>query len=89
MSILEAIRRAENEHTVYALLTAYIESLWHESARSSVRTFLHKLPIGGQIDVRERALALTSPDITAEGPIVAEAAEIFRVASERLEIERR
>ena len=89
MSIIEAIKRAETEHAVYALLTAYIESLWDEATGSGLRARLHKLPIDGQIDVRERAMALTSQDVTSAGPIVAEAAEIFRVASERLGVSER
>ena len=82
VSIIEAIRRAESEHAVYLLLTAYLESLW--LSESALRGSLRRLPIEGQTDVQERAQVLASDERGAEGPVIAEAAEIFRVASERL-----
>jgi hypothetical protein len=84
VSIIEAIRRAESEHAVYLLLTAYLESLWLSENESALRGSLRRLPIEGQTDVQERAQVLASDERGAEGPVIAEAAEIFRVASERL-----
>ena len=86
MSIIDAIKRAETEHAVYFLLTAYIESLWHSENGTGLRISLRRLPIDGESDVAERAKALTLDECAAERPIVAEAAEIFRVASQRLHV---
>jgi hypothetical protein len=84
VSIIEAIKRAESEHAVYLLLTAYLESLWVSETRGALRGSLRRLPIEGQTDVQERAQVLASEERAAEGPVIAEAAEIFRVAIERL-----
>ena len=84
MSIIEAIKHAENEHAVYLLLTAYLESLWSSENDSTLRGSLRRLPIEGQTDVEERAQALASEEGVNEVPVVAEAAEIFRAARERL-----
>jgi hypothetical protein len=84
VSIVEAIQRAESEHAVYFLLTAYLESLWQTEKGSGLLGSLRRLPIDGQHDVEERAQALASEERAAEGPIVSEAAEIFRAASKRL-----
>ena len=81
LSIIEAIQRAESEHAVYFLLTAYLESLWETENGSGLRGSLRRLPIAGESDVQERAEALAT---AADGPIAAEAAEIFRVASQKL-----
>ena len=84
MSIIEAINRAETEHAVYFLLTAYLESLWHSDKATGLRGSLRKLPIDGHNDVQERARVLSQDACTGHGAIVSEAAEIFRAASERL-----
>jgi hypothetical protein len=84
VSIIEAIKRAESEHAVYFLLTAYLESLWHSDNAIGLRGSLRKLPIDGETDVEERARLLSQDECTTQGAIVAEAAEIFRTASERL-----
>jgi hypothetical protein len=83
VSIIEAIKHAESEHAVYLLLTAYLESLWL-SETSTLRGSLRRLPIEGPTDVEERAQVLASEEHINERPIVAEAAEIFRAARERL-----
>jgi hypothetical protein len=84
VSIIEAIKHAESEHAVFLLLTAYIESLWLSEDGIGLGAALRRLPIDGHLDVLERAQALSLEERTAEAPIVAEAAEIFRVASQRL-----
>jgi hypothetical protein len=86
VSIIEAIKHAETEHAVYFLLTAYIESLWISENAIGLRAPLRRLPIDGHTDVQERARVLAAEELAAEGPIVAEAAEIFRVASQRLDV---
>ena len=84
VSIIEAIQRAESEQAVYFLLTAYLESVWQNFNGSDWHGSL-RLPIDGESDVLQRARLLSSdPAAEAENPIAAEAAEIFRVASERL-----
>ena len=88
MSIIEAIKRAETEHAVYFLLTAYLESLWQSESGAGLSAPLRRLPIDGQTDVQERAKVLASDESATEGLIVAEAAEIFRVASQRLDVGR-
>ena len=84
MSIIEAIRHAETEHAVYFLLTAYIESLWIGDSVQGLLGTLRRLPITNQSDVQERAKVLMLEQPGAEGEIIAEAAEVFRVASQRL-----
>jgi hypothetical protein len=88
VSIIEAIKRAESEHAVYFLLTAYLESLWLSDNGNGLRAPLRRLPIAGQSDVQERAQELALEERAAMQPIVAEAAEIFRVASQRLNADR-
>lgn len=88
MSIIEAIQHAESEHAVYFLLTAYLESLWLAENASGLLGSLRRVPIKGQTDVMELAKALAAQGKNADGEIVAEAAEIFRVASQRLDAAR-
>ena len=84
MSIIEAIRHAETEHAVYFLLTTYIESLWIGDSVQGLLGTLRRLPITSQSDVQERAKVLMLEQPGPEGEIIAEAAEVFRVASQRL-----
>ena len=84
MKIVDAIRHADGEQSVYFLLTSYLESFWEGDQRESLDEPLRCLPIRGKADVLRRTRALESQG-AHDSPIIAEAREIFRAASERLQ----
>ena len=58
MTIREAIDSAGNEHAVYFLVTAYIESLHHFDRDPGIPARVVKLPVNGLGDLRERLASL-------------------------------
>jgi hypothetical protein len=87
LMITDAIQSAETKHTVYFLLTAYVETL---ALAESIPENVKRLPIRGRADVcrrtevmhtvlrrrvRDRRMVLK----------IAEATQLFDLASEQLE----
>ena len=68
MIIVEAINSAPNEHAVYFLLTAYVESLRHFERASGVPEAVLRLPIAGRGDLTAR---LETVNDTIEVPLEA------------------
>ena len=58
MMILDAINSADNEHAVYFLVTAYLESLQHFPRGLGLPKSVVKLPIGGRDDLEQRLTSL-------------------------------
>jgi hypothetical protein len=58
MMIVDAIDSAPNEHTVYFLLTAYMESLGHFERSAGVPAHVLRLPIQGPDDLKSRLEAV-------------------------------
>jgi hypothetical protein len=58
MMILDAINTANNEHAVYFLVTAYLESLQHFPRGLGVPRSVMQLPIGGLNDLEQRLVSL-------------------------------
>ena len=91
MQISEAIRRADTEHVVYFLLTAYVETLdYYDPLRSSLPRHVKRLPLAGISDVSGRLHALrTAIEQYAESKIqllIQEAIEVFSAALQRLTV---
>ena len=85
MKISDAIRHAAGEDAVYSLLTLYLESFWEGVQPNALCESLRRLPIDSKADVLRRAQVLESQGAHAS-PVIAEAREIFRAASERLQL---
>ena len=85
MTITDAIRHAAGEDAVYSLLTSYLESLWEGDQPNALCESVRRLPIDSKADVLRRAQVLESQGAPAS-PVIAEAREIFRAASERLQL---
>ena len=59
MNITDAITKADTEHVVYFLLTAYVETLhYYDPLRSSLPEHVKRLPMAGISDVSKRLRAL-------------------------------
>jgi hypothetical protein len=58
MMILDAINTTTNEHAVYFLVTAYLESLQHFPRGLGLPKSVVKLPIGGLHDLEQRLTSL-------------------------------
>lgn len=58
MMILDAISTAKNEHAVYFLVTAYLESLQHFPRGLGLPKSVMQLPIGGLDDLEQRLVSL-------------------------------
>jgi hypothetical protein len=58
MMIREAIDSAANEHAIYFLVTAYIESLQHFDRDLGIPASVVKLPVEGLGDLEERLTSL-------------------------------
>jgi hypothetical protein len=58
MMILDAISSAKNEHAVYFLVTAYLESLQHFPRGLGLPKSVMKLPVGGIDDLEQRLTSL-------------------------------
>ena len=85
MKIIDAIRHAAGEDAVYFLLTSYLESFWEGDQPTALCESVRRLPIDNKADVLRRAQVLESLG-AHESPVFAEAREIFRAASERLQL---
>ena len=84
MKIIDAIRHAAAEDAVYSLLTSYLESFWEVDQPNALCESLRRLPIDSRADVLRRAQVLESLG-GHPSPVIIEAREIFRAASERLQ----
>lgn len=89
MKIIEAIGTADNEHVVYFLLTAYVETLdYYDPLRSCLPEHVKSLPIVGISDVAARLRTLRR--VIAQYArsqvrlLLQEALEVFRAALRRL-----
>ena len=58
MMILDAIDTAANDHAVYFLVTAYIESLCHFHRGLGIPESVVKLPLDGVDDLEQRLASL-------------------------------
>jgi hypothetical protein len=58
MMILDAINTATNDHAIYFLVTAYLESLQHFPRGLGLPKSVVKLPIGGLYDLEQRLTSL-------------------------------
>ena len=58
MMIIEAINNAKNEHAVWFLVTAYLESLHHFRVSLGLPPTVVALPIRGIADLRSRLATL-------------------------------
>jgi len=58
MMILDAINTAQNEHAVYFLVTAYLESLQHFPRGLGLPKSVVHLPVGGLDDLERRLVSL-------------------------------
>ena len=87
--ISNAIRLAQNEHVVYFLLTSYLDVRGGARDGADLPPQVKRLPIRGEADVHQRlrVLSASSGSEAADAnasPIVEEAAEVLRAASERI-----
>lgn len=94
MKIIEAIGTADNEHVVYFLLSAYIETLdYYDPLRSSLPEDVKRLPVAGMSDVvgRLRALRSTIEQYAQSHvrPLIAEVLEVFSASLQRLSVMQR
>ena len=91
MKITEAIKTADTEHVVYFLLTAYVETIgYYDPLRSSVPSYVKRLPVTGIADVSKRlgALRMTIERYARSKTrlLIEEAVEIFSLALQRLTV---
>ena len=84
MMILDAINSASNEHAVYFLVTAYLESLQHFPRGLGLPKSVMKLPIGGLDDLEQRLASLTE-DSNLSLDTVVPAHEVSAVLSSAVE----
>jgi hypothetical protein len=87
MMIVEAVSAAPTRHSVYFLVTAYIESLTHFERTCGVPPMVLRLPVDGAADLAGRLDALrrnTGVSLEAIVP-VSEVAAVLTTALERLE----
>jgi hypothetical protein len=88
LMIREALTRADTRHTLYFLLTSYVDTL---ALSKGIPEKVRSLPIQGEADVVARAAAMhdvleaLAPDQRAVAPVLLEVAEVFDVASEQLQ----
>jgi hypothetical protein len=86
--IKDALTRADTKHTLYFLLTSYVDTL---ALSKGIPEKVRSLPIQGEADVVARAAAMhdvleaLAPDQRAVAPVLLEVAEVFDVASEQLQ----
>jgi hypothetical protein len=85
MMIVDAIKTAPNEHAVYFLVTAYLESLNHFHASSGIPDRIVSLPVAGEADLTERLQVLRANNLppAAVQPL-SEASEVLSCAVRRL-----
>jgi hypothetical protein len=93
MTLIEALRRADTDHIVYFLLTAYAESLsWYDPPGSCFPARVTRLPVASVDDVSERVNALKNaresqvPRPSRARVILEEAIDVFDTASQRLKL---
>jgi hypothetical protein len=86
MMILEAISTATNEHAVYFLVTAYLESLQHFPRGLGLPKSVMKLPIAGIDDLEERLTSLQhNSDVSLDTVVPAwEVSAVLASAVQRL-----
>ena len=86
MMILDAINTAQNEHAVYFLVTAYLESLQHFPRGLGLPKSVMQLPIGGLDDLEQRLVSLQhDSNVTLECVVPAwEVSAVLTSAVERL-----
>jgi hypothetical protein len=86
MMILDAINGASNEHAVYFLVTAYLESLQHFPRGLGVPKSVMQLPLGGIDDLEQRLVSLQhGSDLPLESVVPAwEVSAVLSSAVERL-----
>lgn len=92
MHIIQVIREANQVDSVYFLLTAYIEAVWHEPTPRWVPDAVLELPLKGRLDVAARWEIFHGATVKrgnqlsqAQRDKVSEALEVFRCAAERLQ----
>ncbi|HYC48245.1 MAG TPA: hypothetical protein VED01_22455 [Burkholderiales bacterium] len=81
--ITNAITLAQNEHTVYFLLTSYLD-VRNGHADSGLPARVKRLPIAGKPDVEERLRALSDAGGAHGSPMMVEVGAVLRAASERI-----
>jgi hypothetical protein len=89
VKIIEAIGTADNEHVVYFLLTAYVETLdYYDPLRSCLPEDVKSLPIAGISDVAARLRTLRRVIVQyAQSQmrlLLQEALDVFHAALRRL-----
>jgi hypothetical protein len=87
MMIVDAVSAAPTRHSVYFLVTAYIESLRHFERTSGVPGMVLDLPVSGAADLADRLDALRrNSDVRLEAVVaVSELAAVLAGALTRLE----
>jgi hypothetical protein len=87
MMIVDAVSAAPTQHSVYFLVTAYIESLRHFERTSGVPGMVLDLPVSGAADLSDRLDALRrNSDVRLESVVaVSELAAVLACALTRLE----
>ena len=86
MMIIDAINSANNEHAVWFLVTAYLESLNHFHASLGLPLAVVALPVRGLADLRSRIAALRNcrPAPAEQSTPPAEVAAVLETAVGRL-----
>ena len=92
MMFADAIRQAKNEHEVYFLLTAYVESARYCDPLNLLPESMKRLPLGGTDDISEQYQQLiVELDKASKGlknnacVVLKEALHVFSVALDRLQ----
>lgn len=91
MLITDVIRKADNAHEIYFLLTAYVEAVRHCDPLQRLPGFITELPFTGIADVLARAERMRSVLESPAGAeqtiqsVLAEALGILGAAAQRLE----
>ena len=89
MIIIDALRLAANEHIVYFLLTAYVETVEHRGAAArAVPEDARRMPVRDAGDVMRRLSVLRSKRATTTAPrevrMIDEVVAAFSAAADRL-----
>jgi hypothetical protein len=87
MMIVDAVSAAPTRHSVYFLVTAYIESLRHFERTSGVPGMVLELPVSGAADLAHRLDALRrNSDVKLEAVVaVSELAAVLACALTRIQ----
>jgi hypothetical protein len=87
--IRDAIERAGNEHEIFLLLAAYVETVRHGDERNLLPWQVRDLPLAGSDDLIARIYGLQVRSPVTDGDhgihlVVEETIDVFRTALRRL-----